>query len=201
MKTDALTRECPICGKTFSCGNKGGGRQKYCSQTCARRANARWMHKRISDNSHKGYIAHELLYIYGGRCALCGWRATEELISHNRRTQYAYGNEIHHLIPVRDGGRATFDNLILLCPNHHKQADLGLIPLEELRKHLKPQLSDEEKHAMRNRCIDAIAKVIWEEYEDDVPDGTRTRTPGQRDTIEAPIISPARNHNTRKANK
>ena len=25
-----------------------------------------------------------------------------------------------------------------------------------------------------------------------VPDGTRTRTPGQRDTFEAPIISPAR---------
>jgi predicted restriction endonuclease len=41
--------------------------------------------------------------------------------------------EVHHIIPRRQRGPDTLDNLITLCPNHHTMADRGLISVEELR--------------------------------------------------------------------
>lgn len=157
-----ITKTCPICGKEFTYKSHGGAERKYCSQTCARAKNATYFKKRISDNSHKGYLSKELILLYGGRCAICGWRATEELITAKGRRQYAYGNEIHHIIAVQDGGKASFDNLILLCPNHHKQADLGLLTIEELQSHLKEPPTEEEKQAMRNRATDIVTRAIFE---------------------------------------
>lgn len=156
-----ITKTCPICGKEFTYQSHGGAERKYCSQTCARAKNATYFKNRISDNSHKGYLSKELILLYGGRCAICGWRATEELITAKGRRQYAYGNEIHHIVAVRDGGKASFSNLILLCPNHHKQADLGLLSIEELQKHLKPLPAEEEKQAMKSRATNTIARAIF----------------------------------------
>lgn len=156
-----ITQICQACGKEFTYTTYGAGRRKYCSTTCARRKDTSNTYKRISDNSHKGYWSTEIIVRYGGRCAICGWRATEDLITHNGHTQKAYGNETHHIIAVKDGGKATEDNLILLCPNHHKQADLGLISVEELRKHLKKPPTEEEKQAMKDACVDAITAAIF----------------------------------------
>lgn len=157
-----ITQTCLACGKEFTYQSYGGAKRKYCSTTCSRRKDTSNTYKRISDNSHKGYLAAEIINRYKGRCAICGWRASEELITSNGRTQKAYGNEIHHIVSVKDGGKATEDNLLLLCPNHHKQADLGLIPLQELRSYLKPALTAEEKQAMSNACVDAIAAAIFD---------------------------------------
>jgi predicted restriction endonuclease len=33
--------------------------------------------------------------------------------------------EAAHIIPHQKKGRATLDNIILLCPNHHKEFNLG----------------------------------------------------------------------------
>jgi hypothetical protein len=33
--------------------------------------------------------------------------------------------EVAHIKPVKDGGQSILGNLILLCPNHHKEFDLG----------------------------------------------------------------------------
>jgi predicted restriction endonuclease len=55
--------------------------------------------------------------IYGGdRCLICGWNKTP--------------NEVCHIIPAKVGGQTKVENLILLCPNHHKMYDRGLIPLQ-----------------------------------------------------------------------
>lgn len=155
-----ITQVCQKCGSEFTYISYGGGKRKYCSASCARRKDTSNTYKRLSDNNHKGALAAEIIARYGGRCAICGWRATEELITHNGHTQKAYGNEIHHIIAVKDGGKATEDNLLLLCPNHHKQADLGLIPLDELRNYRKPPLTAEQKQAMRDACVDAITAAI-----------------------------------------
>lgn len=156
-----ITATCQACGKSFTYESQGGAKRKYCCTSCARRKDTSNTYKRISDNSHKGYLSKTIIYKYGGRCAICGWRASEDLISHNGQTQYAYGNEIHHIISVKDGGKATEDNLILLCPNHHKQADLGLISIEELKSYLKAPPTEEEKQAMKDSCIDTIAGAIF----------------------------------------
>lgn len=156
-----IRQTCQACGKEFSYSYCGGALRKYCCTACARRKDTATTYKRISDTSHKGYLSRAIIYRYGGRCAICGWRATEDMIQNHGRTQHAYGNEIHHIISVRDGGRATEDNLILLCPNHHKQADLGLISLEDLRSYLRSPLTAEEKQAMSAACVDAIAAAIF----------------------------------------
>jgi predicted restriction endonuclease len=32
---------------------------------------------------------------------------------------------VAHIAPVRAGGRSVLGNLLVLCPNHHKEFDLG----------------------------------------------------------------------------
>lgn len=69
------------------------------------------MHKRLRDaNEH--------------RCAVCGWAPPHAL-----SLVHAYGRnpsiiELHHILPVSAGGQNTEENIIVLCPNHHRIADL-----------------------------------------------------------------------------
>ena len=110
-------------------------------------------------------IAQDIYTAYGARCAICGWQATPELLTHKGRTHFAHGNEIHHIIPVSEGGTEAPDNLILLCPNHHKQADLGIITAEQLKEYVVDfkQRAKEINQAMKvnNRCADTIYTAIF----------------------------------------
>jgi 5-methylcytosine-specific restriction endonuclease McrA len=58
-----------------------------------------------------------------GRCA----SYTQQRALHKRSPHCQYPGctaarerEAHHLTPVERGGRTELDNLILLCPRHHK---------------------------------------------------------------------------------
>lgn len=78
----------------------------------------------------------EALYIaYDGRCALCGYREYGDNEEISLEYPQAYGNEIHHIYPVSEGGWSTPDNLILLCPNCHKAAHHGSITEKTLHNH------------------------------------------------------------------
>ena len=39
---------------------------------------------------------------------------------------------VHFIVPKKDGGLETLSNAIVLCPNHHKEAQHGLISKDEL---------------------------------------------------------------------
>jgi HNH endonuclease len=54
------------------------------------------------------YAQQRALHKRSGHCQYPGCTATREL-------------EAHHLTPVERGGKTELDNLILLCPRHHKQ--------------------------------------------------------------------------------
>ena len=155
-------KQCLICGSTIE--GKYSNNRKYCSEQCRRTAEAKKRIGNIADRAKRvNFLAQAIYKAYGCKCAICHWRATEELISVNGKIQYAYGNEIHHITPISEGGTETLDNIILLCPNHHKQADLGLIDRETLRSYTKPFiLSAEEKDRAIAQCTDAITALIFE---------------------------------------
>lgn len=163
------TKVCPECGKEFTYQSYRGTERKYCSLACQRRATANSHNKRtparVSNYGHKGYLAKTIIHRYNGHCAICGWRATDELITVKGRRQPAYGNEIHHIVAVEDGGKATEDNLILLCPNHHKQANMGLISIEELKRYIIEPPTDAKKQRMKDTATDRIAQAIFAEAE------------------------------------
>lgn len=156
---------CPACGKEFTYKKYAGKERIYCSQSCARLANEKKHNRnnpdRLSNYNHKGYLSKTIIARYSGRCAICGWRATEELITVKGRVQYAYGNEIHHIVAVEDSGQATEDNLILLCPNHHKQANLGLLSIAELKRHIIKPPTEAEKQTMKDVSAERIATAIF----------------------------------------
>lgn len=39
--------------------------------------------------------------------------------------------EVAHIKPVKEGGRSVLGNLIVLCPNHHKEFDYGHLIIKE----------------------------------------------------------------------
>lgn len=47
------------------------------------------------------------------RCALCGWSEAP--------------CDVAHIIARKAGGEDTLENVTMLCPNHHRMYDLGLI--------------------------------------------------------------------------
>ena len=53
-------------------------------------------------------------------CVMCGWDKTSL--------------DIHHIIPKKDKGNDSHDNLIAVCPNCHRMAHEGLYVLSELKR-------------------------------------------------------------------
>lgn len=73
--------------------------------------------------------------VYDCKCAVCGYTnkpgfvVSRDLFLSGKLK--ANGNAIHHIEPVHLGGKTIFDNLILLCPTHHKEAHDGIIDCED----------------------------------------------------------------------
>lgn len=61
------------------------------------------------------------------KCDICG-DFTKEIL------------QVHHIIPVKEGGTNNADNLIVLCPNCHYKAHRGIITIQELQKHINPNI-------------------------------------------------------------
>jgi len=56
---------------------------------------------------------------YEAKCQVCG---LEDIV------------EVHHIIPKKNGGADTPENLLILCPNHHVMLHLGLIKINNIPK-------------------------------------------------------------------
>lgn len=64
---------------------------------------------------------------YGCKCQFpgCGIRI---------KTKTGYYAEVAHIVPVRDSGKTAAGNLIVLCPNHHKEFDFGELTIDKCDK-------------------------------------------------------------------
>lgn len=120
---------CQNCGDVFYVKPHRTGKAKYCSKACshaARFGNSLRMSKDdISGNNNPNFrgtnnattARENAIKFFGSRCMICGW---EEVV------------DVHHITPRRHGGTNNLDNLIVLCPNHHRLADLSRIDENEL---------------------------------------------------------------------
>ena len=67
----------------------------------------------------------EKFYNANGLCEMC-WK--EKVVR--------AGREVHHIVPIEDdwSKRLQYDNLILLCPDHHNQMHERMSPLQKFLK-------------------------------------------------------------------
>jgi hypothetical protein len=70
-------------------------------------------------------LVRALKEAHGHRCQFPGCAA---VIRTRGGGRYA---EVAHIAPVRAGGRSVLGNLLVLCPNHHKEFDLGDLEIAE----------------------------------------------------------------------
>lgn len=125
-------RECNHCGGPIP-ANRGNA-AKYCSARCARLAERtdQALAKIKDRQKAKGRRNPKILAAYGYKCARCGWGIPTWAPGY-KTVQRSGGCETHHIKPVVEGGTDEATNLVLLCPNCHKMAHVGLIPDTELQ--------------------------------------------------------------------
>ena len=106
---------------------------------------------RSAKRSKARSLFNKILSIYNYSCAICGW-------SLEGAKEAQRGIDLHHIIPVREGGAETIENIIPLCPNHHKEADYSLISRNYLVAHLKVQPQDKVEWLKYNYKLNKSAQ-------------------------------------------
>lgn len=64
----------------------------------------------------------KLKKIYQNKCQICNYSFPDYV-----KTGYS---EVHHIWPMADDGDDDFDNMLVLCPNHHTEFDYKLIQFD-----------------------------------------------------------------------
>lgn len=103
-----VQHQCKHCGNQFYSKSKT---TKYCSTSCKQK---NYTFKSKGDFSMKTF-ARKMQSL---PCQICGWEeATRDL---------------HHIIPVSKGGKNVENNIIAVCPNHHRMIHSKLISEADL---------------------------------------------------------------------
>lgn len=101
-------------------------------------------------------IVRELKSKYQNKCQVC-----EETIDLGNRVKYS---EVHHIQPLGNEHKGIDNktNMIVLCPNHHKMFDLGILTLNPMDCTTLIHINDKDKfngkkivckHNLSNICI------------------------------------------------
>lgn len=64
----------------------------------------------------------KLKKIYQNKCQICNYSFPEYV-----RSGYS---EVHHVWPMADNGDDDFDNMLVLCPNHHAEFDYRIVQFD-----------------------------------------------------------------------
>lgn len=64
----------------------------------------------------------QLKKLYHNKCQICGFTFEYE--------SGKFYSEVHHYNPLNEGGNDDFDNMIVVCPNHHSQFDYKMIAID-----------------------------------------------------------------------
>ena len=165
---------CRQCGNVFQYDYRQGQKRAYCSERCYR------LHKSAQERARgtgpygstgvtwsKRKLMPDALIAYDYKCAMCGWSEPRIQPSSRNRGWKTCGLELHHIEPVAKGGVATWDNVILICPNCHRMADGGVYSKDELKANIRPrptpeQMADhvERANAAKKHAAQVMAEVF-----------------------------------------
>ena len=116
-----ITKPCAVCGDPFTYYTSARPNATYCSLTCKNRAYNQSRAGRIQDEFHRASTFRKSMRrFFHDRCAICGWDLAP--------------CDVAHIVDRRNGGEDVLENVVMLCPNHHRLFDLGKIPAEQVRK-------------------------------------------------------------------
>lgn len=105
--------KCSYCGKELRVFPSQMHERNYCNRTCQA---ANTPKNGINNGNWRGgnrnYAREQANIRDEYRCRFCDFNLTVD---------------VHHIVPRSEGGTDEPSNLITLCPNHHRMADLGLI--------------------------------------------------------------------------
>lgn len=125
------TCPCATCGSPVSylpsqrgASRDGRSAAVYCSRKCFGLGHSKTMTGRRPSNgiyaSHHVFRQMMRLQVFHDRCAICGWAEAP--------------CDVCHIVARRgDPSRDDPENITMLCPNHHRMYDRGLIPVDEVR--------------------------------------------------------------------
>ena len=105
-----LKRNCKWCGKEFETTHCN---RQFCSGFCKRKCDTKYRQqfierRRAENKSYKRELPD--------CCEICGF---------NRAIEYC------HIIEVSKGGFTNIDNIVVLCPNHHRLFDRNELTKQE----------------------------------------------------------------------
>jgi len=116
-------KKCAGCGEDFEIKSYRYRKRKYCSRSCAAvESNKKRVGMKYNvptkDNAETAF-RKKLIDTHGHVCMVpgCGYKTFVDA---------------HHIIPRSEGGQHYVENGILLCPNHHREADQKLLDQETL---------------------------------------------------------------------
>ncbi len=113
-----LHKNCEVCGTPFAKKRTESRRywltKRYCSMTCKGVAHSATMRRGQIGSTGTAFRQAARNYLPES-CAVCGWDETR--------------CDVAHIVPGID----TLENVVMLCPNHHRMFDRGLIPADEMR--------------------------------------------------------------------
>ena len=100
---------CKHCSNTFKSSSLIA---KYCSQSC------KLKNYRLKKKSGNIYDRQLEILIKKYPCEVCGWDTASR--------------DAHHIIHVSKGGKSIVENLISICPNHHRMIHSNLLSQDYL---------------------------------------------------------------------
>lgn len=113
-----IKRNCVYCRNSFLAGSVEA---KYCSKSCKAK---NYRKQQITNEYHTKTLQRILKHL---SCEICGWNEAPR--------------DLHHIIPVSDGGKNKLNNVIIVCPNHHRMFHNNLVSEEAVLTALKSRLS------------------------------------------------------------
>jgi len=151
-------KNCSICGIDIS--HKKSNSASKCEK-CVRRLNENTVKKIKQRTKYMGTVKDEIMLAYDSCCVICQWSIPKQY--YKGKYQRQAGCDVHHIVQVSDGGKHVFENCILLCPNHHAEADLGILTQEFLFSYVaknKDELIEQKKNALRSEAADILSKLF-----------------------------------------